>query len=69
MRYMICWNGQQIRWTFDMEEARNNFQSLERNVNETIKNGWRPLGGVAIVHTDTDDYVYQFLAQAMIRED
>lgn len=69
MRYAICWSGQNIRWTFDMEEAENNFNSLERRVNEAINNGWQPLGGLSMSHTDDDDYVYQFVAQAMVRED
>lgn len=69
MRYTICWSGQTLRWTFDMEEARNNFESLERRVNNAIENGWQPLGGVSICHTDNDDYVYQIVAQAMVHKD
>ena len=41
-------------------------EELIRNVNDLIKDGWRPLGGVAIGITETDELDGYF--QAMIRD-
>ena len=41
-------------------------EGLEQDVNEHIEDGWRPLGGVAVVNSQANTYAWWFY-QAMIR--
>jgi hypothetical protein len=40
---------------------------LEIAVNENIAQGWEPLGGVSVSLSESDDYRYEVIAQAMIK--
>lgn len=40
-------------------------EELNEKVNEKIKEGWKPLGGVAISLSESDEYQYFVIAQAM----
>ena len=44
----------------------DNIDQLEDRVNKAIKNGWKPLGGIAISENNTFETTY---IQAMIKED
>jgi hypothetical protein len=41
---------------------------LESLVNILIESGWRPLGGVCVSLSESDDYRYMVFAQAMVRD-
>ena len=41
-------------------------EGLEQDVNKHIEDGWRPLGGVAVVNSQANTYAWWFY-QAMIR--
>lgn len=43
-------------------------EELSTKVNEEISKGWKPLGGVAIGLSESDEYAYFTIAQAMIKE-
>ena len=43
----------------------NSAKNLQREVNERIKMGWKPLGGISVSISDTR-YIF---AQAMVKED
>ena len=40
---------------------------LEIAVNEHILQGWEPLGGVSVSLSESDDYRYEVMVQAMIK--
>jgi Domain of unknown function (DUF1737) len=42
-------------------------EGLEQDVNEHIRDGWRPLGGVCVVNSQANTYAWWFY-QAMTRE-
>ena len=44
-------------------------QEMKRKVNEKIKNGWIPQGGVSISVCESECYNRTYLAQAMIKLD
>ena len=41
---------------------------LEESVIKEIKEGWQPLGGVAISLSESDEYSYYVCCQAMIKK-
>lgn len=41
-------------------------RKIEELVNDAIKDGWKPLGGVAISHAEKDKWIS--IAQAMVKE-
>jgi uncharacterized membrane protein len=43
-------------------------EGLEQDVNEHIEDGWKPLGGVAVVNSQANTYAWWFY-QAMVRAD
>lgn len=54
-----------------MERSRGADESLEKKVNNYIGGGWKPLGGVCVVKTNTeqnDNYGRYLFAQAMVKE-
>ena len=42
-------------------------EGLEQDVNEHIRDGWRPLGGLCVVNSQANTYAWWFY-QAMVRE-
>jgi Domain of unknown function (DUF1737) len=42
-------------------------EGLEQDVNEHIRDGWRPLGGVCVVNSQANTYAWWFY-QAMTRD-
>lgn len=40
---------------------------LEIAVNENIVQGWEPLGGVSVSLSESDEYRYEVMVQAMIK--
>jgi hypothetical protein len=42
-------------------------EALEQDVNEHIRDGWQPLGGVAVVNSQANTYAWWFY-QAMVRD-
>jgi hypothetical protein len=46
----------------------SSYENLADDVNNAIKEGWVPLGGVSVSESQTEDYYYITYAQAMIKE-
>jgi Domain of unknown function (DUF1737) len=42
-------------------------EGLEQDVNEHIRDGWKPLGGVAVVNSQNNTYAWWFY-QALVRD-
>jgi len=55
--------------TITKNEIDNAVTRLEKMVNEEMKDGWRPQGGVNINHTELIGCHLYLVAQAMVKED
>jgi hypothetical protein len=40
---------------------------LQESVNDHLRQGWRPLGGVACSLSESDEYYYALYAQSLVR--
>ena len=44
-------------------------EGLTEQVNELIKEGWEPIGGVSTSLSESDEYQYSCVAQALVKKD
>ena len=63
MNYTVIVVGREYN-DFDIPDLST---ELEARVNEHIRSGWKPLGGVSISQTETPLFGQVIMAQAMIK--
>jgi hypothetical protein len=45
----------------------DHLDTIQESVNDCLRQGWRPLGGIACSFSEYDEYYYALYAQSLVR--